>query len=556
MSTLSLSPQALALGAIFLATFLIPKLLQWRARMDKVSVALYYGSQQILMSSQMSQLNAIPTVGSSGLFSSYLSARRYKMHAREIIQEGYNKFPGQAFKVPLPDRWEVIVSGKQMMDDIKKASDLDLSFTEAVGETMQSDYTLGMPARVETYQVEVVRTPLTRNLAAQFDDLRDEIKAAFADEIPAKGKSHSLPTSSFLFIGVTQPNSIETEWMKVPMLYTVMKIVSRTSNRYFVGLPLCRDPDYINLNIEYTIDAFNGAKTLQRFPTVLKPIVRQFLTDVPACLKRATKHIEPLIKERLQKEVDFGSSDWPDKPNDLISWLLDEAKGERRQDIIYNIVSRVLLVNFAAIHTTSMTFTNALFYLAANPHLAQPLREEIESTVAEFGWTKAAMGKMWKLDSFLKETTRLSGLGGLTMSRMVLRDFTFSNGTVVPAGTIVSVASYGMHHDDAFYEDPETFKPFRFSDKREMEGEGIKHQMVGIDPSFGTFGGGRHMCPGRFFAVNEIKALIGHILVTYDIKFEGDGGYPEPDWNGASLSPNGFAQVMFRKRSATPASTA
>ncbi|KAJ3904615.1 cytochrome P450 [Lentinula edodes] len=513
MSTLSLSPQALALGAILLATFLIPKLLQWRARMDK--------------------LNAIPTVGSSGLFSSYLSARRYKMHAREIIQEGYTKFPGQAFKVPLPDRWEVIVSGKQMMEDIKKASDLDLSFIEAVGETMQSDYTLGLPARVDTYQVEVVRTPLTRNLAARFDDLRDEIRAAFADEIPAK----------------------DTEWMKVPMLYTVMKIVSRTSNRYFVGLPLCRDPDYINLNIEYTIDAFNGAKTLQRFPTVLKPIVRQFLTDVPTCLKRATKHIEPLIKERLQKEVDFGSSDWPDKPNDLISWLLDEAKGERRKDIIYNIVSRVLLVNFAAIHTTSMTFTNALFYLAANPHLAQPLREEIESTVAEFGWTKAAMGKMWKLDSFLKETTRLSGLGGLTMSRMVLRDFTFSNGTVVPAGTIVSVASYGMHHDDALYEDPETLKPFRFSNKREMEGEGIKHQMVGIDPSFGLFGGGRHMCPGRFFAVNEIKALVGHILVTYDIKFEGDGGYPEPDWNGASLSPNGFAQVMFRKRSATPAST-
>lgn len=71
---------------------------------------------------------------------------------------------------------------------------------------MQSDYTLGMPARVDTYQVEVVRTPLTRNLAARFDDLRDEIKAAFADEIPAKGKGH-YPTSSFLSIGVKPSNS-------------------------------------------------------------------------------------------------------------------------------------------------------------------------------------------------------------------------------------------------------------------------------------------------------------------------------------------------------------
>lgn len=34
------------------------------------------------------------------------------------------------------------------------------------------------------------------------------------------------------------------------------------------------------------------------------------------------------------------------------------------------------------------------------------------------------------------------------MNRMALKDFTFSNGTVVPAGTIVGVASYGMHHDE------------------------------------------------------------------------------------------------------------
>ncbi|KAJ3768555.1 cytochrome P450 [Lentinula raphanica] len=526
----SLSPvsQALALCAIFLATIFIPKVWQWRSRMMK--------------------LNAIPTVGSSGLFSSYISARKFKNHAREIILEGYTKYPGQAFKVPLPDRWEVIVSGREMIEDIKKASDLDLSFVEAITETMQTDYTLGKPARVDTYQVDVVRTPLTRNLGARFEDLRDEIKAAFADEIPAKA----------------------TEWMKVPMLYTVMKIVSRTSNRYFVGLPLCRDPDYIKLNIEYTIDAFNGAKILQRYPGILKPFIRQFMTNVPNCLKRATGHLESLIRERLEKETEYGSSDWPDKPNDLISWLLDEAQGERRKDIIYNIVSRVLLVNFAAIHTTSMTFTNALFYLAANPHLAQPLREEIEPIVAEFGWTKSAMGKMHKLDSFLKETQRLSGVGArtfslflchkplrdnhtssVTMSRLALRDFTFSDGTVVPAGTILSVASFGMHHDDALYEDPYKMKAFRFSDMRSQEGEGLKHQMVGVDPSFALFGGGRHMCPGRFFAVNELKALIGEVLVSYDIKFE-NGELPEPNWQGASFSPNSFAQVMFKKR--TPAS--
>ncbi|KAF9068182.1 cytochrome P450 [Rhodocollybia butyracea] len=505
--------QAIALGVILLATYLIPKVVRWRNRMAK--------------------LNAIPTVGNSGFFSSYISARRFKDHAPEIIQEGYRKaslfYPGQAFKVPLPDRWHVIVSGEEMVNDLKKASDFDVSFDDATSETMQTEYTLGKDAK-NPYTIPVVRSSLTRALPSQFHDLQDEIEASFNDLIPAK----------------------ETEWMKVSMLSTVMKLVSRTSNRFFVGLPLCRDPDYVDLNINFTIDAFNGATTLRHYPGFLKPLVRQFLTNVPECMARAQKHLAPIIEERLAKEKTYGTLDWPDKPNDLITWLLDEAhvqgNGKRPEDIVTKTVHYVILVNFAAIHTTSITFTNTIYYLAANPEIADPLREEINSTLQELGWTKGAMGKMIKLDSFLKETQRLTGVSGLSMDRMVLRDFTFSNGTVVPAGTIVGTALYGLHHDEAHYDDPETFRPFRFSAVREHDGENLKHQMVAIDPSFGLFGGGRHMCPGRFFAVNEIKALIAHVLLTYDVKFEDDKGVPPPVWNGAAYSPNRSAEVMFRKR--------
>lgn len=75
------------------------------------------------------------------------------------------------------------------------------------------------------------------------------------------------------------------------------------------------------------------------FAEILASIVRQFLTDVPTCLKRATKHIEPLIKERLQKEVDFGSSDWPDKPvslfvDGLLVALLTSIALSERPDLL------------------------------------------------------------------------------------------------------------------------------------------------------------------------------------------------------------------------------
>ncbi len=53
--------------------------------------------------------------------------------------------------------------------------------------------------------------------------------------------------------------------------------------------------------------------------------------------------------------------------------------------------------------------------------------------------------------------------------------------------------------------------------------------------------------PGRFFAVNEIKAILAHILVTYDIKLEEGKQAPRSSQiNGARIP--GKANVMFRKR--------
>jgi Cytochrome P450 len=52
-----------------------------------------------------------------------------------------------------------------------------------------------------------------------------------------------------------------------------------------------------------------------------------------------------------------------------------------------------------------------LYRLLANPEYTEPLRKEIDAVIAEEGWTKAGMDKMHKIDSFLRETQRLDGLG-------------------------------------------------------------------------------------------------------------------------------------------------
>jgi hypothetical protein len=60
-------------------------------------------------------------------------------------------------------------------------------------------------------------------------------------------------------------------------------------------------------------------------------------------------------------------------------------------------------------------FTYALFDLTAHPTYIAALRQEAEQAVEEFGWTKAALNKMHKIDSFLRESQRMHDNGpGIT----------------------------------------------------------------------------------------------------------------------------------------------
>lgn len=145
------------------------------------------------------------------------------------------------------------------------------------------------------------------------------------------------------------------------------------------------------------------------------------------------------------------------------------------------------------------------------------MREEVEAIIREEGWTKVALGKMRKIDSFLRESQCFNGLGAsgctftsflimvfhapftATMDRTIIKPdgFTFSDGTVLPQGTYVAVAMHAVHHA-TYGPNADDFDGFRFSDMREAgEGEGVKHQMVNTNVDYVSFGHGRHACPGR-----------------------------------------------------------
>ena len=59
----------------------------------------------------------------------------------------------------------------------------------------------------------------------------------------------------------------------------------------------------------------------------------------------------------------------------------------------------------------------------------------------------------------------------------------------------------------------------------------------------------RSYSPGRFFAANELKAMLAHLVLHYDVQLDGGSRVkPENEWNTTSASPRRTAKAMFRKR--------
>ncbi|KIL60305.1 hypothetical protein M378DRAFT_168332 [Amanita muscaria Koide BX008] len=311
---------------------------------------------------------------------------------------------------------------------------------------------------------------------------------------------------------------------------------------------LGRDPDWLELNKTFTIDIAKSVLFLNFVPSALRPFAASLIRSIPNSIKRGTKHLEPLLRERFEQEAKYGE-DWTERPNDIVSWMLEITKDRQRS--VRDLVIAVLLTNFAAIHTTTMCFTYIMYELATRPEYVKPLRDEIEAVINEEGWSKDSIRKLRKVDSFVKESMRLSNFSLVTMSRKALRDFTLSDGTTIPAGSTVSVPFTPVHTDANDYSDPSVFDGFRFEKLGEQDsGENMKHQFTSLGVDYVLFGNGRHACPGRFFVANELKVMLAHVVMNYDVKMADGKGRPENWQFGIHRAPDTTAQIFFRKRRA------
>lgn len=64
-----------------------------------------------------------------------------------------------------------------------------------------------------------------------------------------------------------------------------------------------------------------------------------------------------------------------------------------------------------------------------------------------------------------------------------------------------------------------------------------------------AFGHGRHACPGRYFAEAEIKAILCHLLMNYEIKFSDTvTERPRNIFFETAIMPDPTQKVLLRRR--------
>ena len=366
------------------------------------------------------------------------------------------------------------------------------------------------------------------------------------------------------------------------MFHTVVRVVAHNFARISLGFPLCRNEEWLRTAFEYPESVFRTVIQMRLVPNLLKPFIAYFIPDAWAVsrhLRKAKKMIIPVIQRRRQQEE--SSPDY-EKPYDFLQWMMDEAKDwrERKPE---NLVHRLLVLALASVHTSSMAATQVIFDLCARPEWKDILRDDIAQAIRrDGGWKKTSLSKMWKLDSFMRESQRMNPpslrkksnftavllcfkktigtgkkiraltVGVVGFKRSVETDIVLSDGLVLPKGAHTVMPIVPITMDPSINEDPSTFDGLRCYKKRLQEGHSNQHQFATTSTTNMHFGHGKYSCPGRFFATNTVKIILVYMLMNYDFRIdeeENKTGVRPPNVPAHEyLFPNPHAKVFFRER--------
>ncbi|KAI1337313.1 cytochrome P450 [Xylariaceae sp. FL0016] len=312
------------------------------------------------------------------------------------------------------------------------------------------------------------------------------------------------------------------DWATVDIQRVIRRLVAGISSRLFLGSPICRDPRWLDLALEFPSDVNQTAFALRALPSWLHPLIARLLPS-----RRRMKKKLDLAAQILAPTMDSmsrqGETDGQSENETLLQWMMDH--GNTQETRLHEMATRSCLLMLASIHSTTMAVTHVLFDLCSHPEWFEELRDEIRDTSHKLGPMDANdivprwLSSLEKMDSLLVESQRLHPPIILSPQREALAPITLHDGTHIPQGCRVAFAASCYPDASHSTSDAERFDPMRSYRKRHAAAHQRNRHLAGqISPDNLVFGYGRFACPGRAFAVTEVKMILVDLLSSCEFK--------------------------------------
>lgn len=187
-----------------------------------------------------------------------------------------------------------------------------------------------------------------------------------------------------------------------------------------------------------------------------------------------------------------------DPQDDLLGMLVnarDEETGEGMSDA--QLRDEIVTMFFAGHETSAMALTWAFYLISQHPVVESRIIEEIRQVLGDRAPTFDDLPKLTYIQQVINETLRLYPSAYL-FAREAVSDHIL-DGYRLPAGVMIFITPYVTHRDPAFWKDPETFDPERFSPANASR--------INKDAYY-PFGEGPHLCIGNNLAMMEMQLTL------------------------------------------------
>ncbi len=206
-------------------------------------------------------------------------------------------------------------------------------------------------------------------------------------------------------------------------------------------------------------------------------------------------HVQKRRKEKIA-EMDF------------LQILLDstyEDTGEPMTD--REVLNESMQMMVAGHETSSNALSWALYLLCRHPEAVQKIREEVQTLFGEGNISFAELPKLVYTMQVLEESMRLFP-PFWALDREAQADDNIM-GIDIPKGTIVVAYIYGLHHSAKYWDNPEEFRPERFSKENKKTQTPFAHI---------PFGSGPRGCIGINYAIAQMQLILVAFLRKYDFE--------------------------------------